>query len=193
MARTKDFDEDEVLSKAMYLFWDKGYNGTSMQDLIDGLGISRSSLYSTYGDKYALFVKSLGHYRNTASENLRSIIAASPSARETVRRLLDYVVDQMTRDPQNKGCFLVNSTIELASHDEEINKMLCDNDQEMEELLRETVEKGQASGEINTHQDAATTARFIVNNIKGMRVSARSGADKNAFNEIVDTIMATLL
>ena len=63
MARTKDFDEDEVLTKAMNLFWLNGYNGTSMQDLVDGLGISRSSLYDTFGDKRSLFLKTLENYK----------------------------------------------------------------------------------------------------------------------------------
>ena len=67
MARTKDFDEDEVLDKAMYLFWNQGYNGTSMQDLVDGLGISRSSLYDTFGDKHSLFIKTLENYKKNAS------------------------------------------------------------------------------------------------------------------------------
>ena len=77
MARTKDFDENEALNKAIAIFWHKGYNGTSMQDLVEGLGISRSSLYDTYGDKHTLFIKALESYQNEASGKVCSIVSSA--------------------------------------------------------------------------------------------------------------------
>jgi len=192
MARTKDFDEDEVLKKAMYLFWDKGYNGTSMQDLVDGLGISRSSLYDTYSDKHTLYIKALQHYKSTAGAGMSAIIENSSPAKETIRRLLYHFVNELTKDPEHKGCFLVNSAVELASHDPEINQMLCESDRQTEALLRETIEKGQKTGEITNNQDAASIAGFIFNNIKGMRVTARSGVDKKTFDGIVAMTLSVL-
>ncbi len=82
MARTKDFDEQEVLKKAVCLFWNKGYNATSMQDLVDQLGISRSSLYDTYGDKHTLYLKALEEYQQTNGGKLCSIVHESASAKE---------------------------------------------------------------------------------------------------------------
>lgn len=86
MARTKDFDENEVLAKAIQLFWYKGYNGTSMQDLVDSLGISRSSLYDTYTDKHTLFIKALESYQNTGAAKIQAIVDHSGSAKETVKK-----------------------------------------------------------------------------------------------------------
>jgi len=192
MARTKDFDEDVVLQKAMNLFWNKGFNGTSMQDLVDGLGISRSSLYDTYTDKHTLFLKSLEHYKKTASAGMAAMMEGSVSAKDTVRRLLDYFVNELTKDPEHKGCFLVNAAVELASHDQEINKMLCENDRQMETQLRDTIEQGQKTGEITNRQDAASIAQFIFNNIKGMRVTARSGVDRKVFDDIAALTLSVL-
>ena len=169
----------------MNLFWNKGYNGTSMQDLVDGLGISRSSLYDTYADKHTLYVKSLKYYKKTAGAGMLAAIEGSFPAKEAIRRLLDYFVSELTKDTEHKGCFLVNSTVELASHDKEISNMLCESDCETEALLRGVIEKGQKKGEISNTRDAESLARFIFNNIKGMRVTARAGVDRKTLDEIV--------
>src|ERR1700712_3748279 len=105
MARTKDFDENEVLTKAIQLFGHKGYNGTSMQDLVDGLGISRSSLYDTYTDKHTLFVKALESYQNTGAANIRDIINQPIPAKEIVKQLLELATPELTCDKEQKGCF----------------------------------------------------------------------------------------
>src|SRR6201995_145682 len=98
MARTKDFDEDEVLLKAMHLFWLKGYNGTSMQDLGDGLGISRSSMYDTFGDKHTLFLRSLENYRQGMTAKLQAVVNNAPDAKEAVRGLLNLTTRELLGD-----------------------------------------------------------------------------------------------
>src|SRR5271156_1610188 len=106
MARTKDFDENAVLNKAIQLFWYKGYNGTSMQDLVDGLGISRSSLYDTYTDKHTLFVKALESYQTAGANKIQEIINNSGSAKETIKKLLKLATTDLLDDKQQKGCFM---------------------------------------------------------------------------------------
>src|SRR5471030_1591461 len=112
MARTKDFDENEVLNKAIDIFWHKGYNGTSMQDLVDGLGISRSSLYDTYTDKHTLFVKALESYQDTAAGQIQELINNTGPAKETVEKLLKFATTELLGDKQQKGCFMVNAEVE---------------------------------------------------------------------------------
>lgn len=192
MARTKDFDENEVLSKAIQLFWHKGYNGTSMQDLVDTLGISRSSLYDTYTDKHTLFVKALESYQNKGAAKIQEIINNRASAKETVKALLELATNDLLDDKQQKGCFMVNAEVEVAPHDAEVNNLVCKNDQQMEEAFYQIIQKGKDSGEIKNPQDAKALARFIFNSVKGMRVTAKSSTDKTIFNDIIELTLSTL-
>jgi TetR/AcrR family transcriptional repressor of nem operon len=192
MARTKDFDEDEVLAKAVRLFWHKGYNGTSMQDLVDGLGISRSSLYDTYGDKHALFMKSLESYKNTVSSQMCTIISDTVSAKEAIKQLLDLTTSQLLSDEQHNGCFMVNAEVEVAPHDKEVSSMICQGDQQVEDAFYRAIKKGQENGELNNKKDARALARFIFNTVKGIRVSAKSTSDKRFFDDIIQLTMSVL-
>jgi TetR/AcrR family transcriptional repressor of nem operon len=192
MARTKDFDEDEVLQKAMNLFWHKGYNGTSMQDLVDGLGISRSSMYDTFGDKHTLFMKALENYKKLATAQMKIIVDNAPTAKEAIRRMLEYTVAELLRDDQHRGCFLVNAGVEMAPHDAEVSKMLCDNDKQLEKYFNEAIKTGQRNGEISNEQSSHALAQFILNSIKGIRVTAKSGADKKVFRDIVEVTIRVL-
>src|ERR1700751_5015917 len=158
MARTKDFDEDEVLMKAVNLFWYKGYNGTSMQDLVDGLGISRSSLYDTFGDKHSLFVKSLDSYQKHVSAKMEAIVDKAPTAKDAVQQLLDMTTRELLRDKEHKGCFMVNAAVEVAPHDTEVNGIICQNDKQLENHLYRAIKKGQETGEITSQQDAESLA-----------------------------------
>ncbi|SHN31751.1 TetR/AcrR family transcriptional regulator [Mucilaginibacter sp. OK098] len=192
MARTKDFDENEVLNKAIAIFWHKGYNGTSMQDLVDGLGISRSSLYDTYGDKHALFIKALESYQAAGSAKVCAITDTAGSARETIKKLLELIAGELLDDQKHKGCFMVNAEVEIGPHDPEVSKMVCESDQHMEDALYLVIKKGQESGEIANKQDARALARFTFNTVKGIRVTAKSITDKSVFDDIIKLALATL-
>jgi TetR/AcrR family transcriptional repressor of nem operon len=192
MARTKDFDEDEVLKKAINLFWLKGYNATSMQDLVDGLGISRSSLYDTYGDKHTLFIKALESYQCANSKQMCSIINSDKQAKETIRKLLEMVIDELISDEAQKGCFMVNAEVEVAPHDEQVSQIVCANDQQIEEAFYIVIKKGQENGEIKNPQDARALARFIFNTVKGIQVTAKSSSDKAVFEDIIKMALSVL-
>lgn len=192
MARTKDFDEGEALAKAMHLFWLKGYNATSMQDLVDELGISRSSLYDTFGDKHSLFILSLRNYREQAAAQLQEIAKTASSAREAIRKILGNIIFELAGDNEHKGCFLVNASVEMAPADKMVNEMLCENDRQMEDFFFERIKAGQEKGEITNPQDARLLARFILNNIKGLRVAAKSAPDSKVFKEIIELTMSVL-
>lgn len=192
MARSKDFDEEEVLRKAICIFWNKGYNGTSMQDLVDGLGISRSSMYDTFTDKHTLYVKSLESYQKAADEQVCNLIQTNPSAKAAIKRLLELTVNDLIGEEQPKGCFMVNAEIELASHDDYVKEVICRSVQNMEEAFYMAIVKGQKSGEIQTRQDARALARFISNTIKGMQVSAKTITERAFFDDIIQTTLSVL-
>ena len=113
MPRVKLFDEEEVLERAMHLFWKKGYYATSVQDLVNHLGINRSSLYDTYGGKRSLFDKVFTHYRTTNTDIVKKYLDSQPDIRTGFKRLFKMAIQQSTEDIDKKGCFVVNSTIEF--------------------------------------------------------------------------------
>ncbi|MEO8886560.1 MAG: TetR/AcrR family transcriptional regulator [Mucilaginibacter sp.] len=190
MARSKDFDEQEVLNKAINLFWLKGYNGTSMQDLVDGLGISRSSLYDTYGDKHTLYIKALESYQAAGSGRTCNIISNAVSAKQAIKELLEFIINNLLCDKTQKGCFLVNAEVEVAPHDKEVNKMVCQNDQQIEDAFYTAIKKGQDSGEITNTKDARALARFVSNAVKGMQVTAKSTSDRAMFDDVINLTLS---
>ena len=192
MARTKDFDEAEVLNKAVNIFWLKGYNGTSMQDLVDGLGISRSSLYDTYGDKHTLFIKALESYQCANSGNFCQITNSDRPAKEIIRTLLEYVIGNLLNDKSQKGCFMVNAEVEVALHDKQVSEMIQKNDQQIEEAFFKVIKRGQEKGEIASHQDARALARFMFNTIKGVQVTAKSTNERAVFDDIINLAVSVL-
>jgi TetR/AcrR family transcriptional regulator, transcriptional repressor for nem operon len=192
MARTKDFDETQVLAKAIKLFWQKGYKGTSLQDLVDTLGISRSSLYDTFGDKHQLYLKALQSYKQAEAAKRDKILDGSIPAKTAIRQLIDLTIHEMIRDKQHKGCFLINSAVEAAPHDKETNAIICQNEQQLENAFYEVIKKGQDNGEISGKQSPRSLARFLLNTIVGIRVTGKSATDKAIFEDIVNLTMSVL-
>ncbi len=192
MARTKDFDQQAVLQRAVCLFWEKGYNGTSMQDLVDGLGISRSSLYDTFGDKYQLYLKALDTYKQQYGSQLCSLTGEAASAKAAIQKLLEMVVTELLSDDQRKGCFMVNAGVELASNDPQVSKLVWETEQQLEETFIRLISQGQENGEISKEKKAQALARFLNNTIKGMQVSVKSTNDRHFFDDIIGTTLLVL-
>jgi TetR/AcrR family transcriptional repressor of nem operon len=191
MARTKEFNEDQVLDKAIEIFWHKGYNGTSAQDLVNHLGLSRSSLYDTFGDKQKLFARALKKYHDENYIKIKEILETATNIKETLSVIFKLAVVESLEDRITKGCFMVNSAVELAMHDADIAKIVNDNRKIMEEVFYTAVKKGQELGQISSKQEARSLARFIFNNYSGIRVLARAGErDKQVYDDILKSIFA---
>ncbi|WDF58668.1 TetR/AcrR family transcriptional regulator [Flavobacterium sp. KACC 22758] len=191
MARAKEFNEDQVLDKAIEIFWYKGYNGTSAQDLVNHLGLSRSSLYDTFGDKQKLFARALKKYHDENYIKIKEILETATNIKETLSVIFKLAVVESLEDRITKGCFMVNSAVELAMHDADIAKIVNDNRKIMEEVFYTAVKKGQELGQISSKQEARSLARFIFNNYSGIRVLARAGErDKQVYDDILKSIFA---
>src|SRR5210317_1302244 len=143
MPRVKLFDENEVLTKAMNLFWKQGYAATSVQDLVSHLGINRSSLYDTFGDKEQLFRKSFELYRKTNIEGLKQFLGGHNDIREGFTKLFDNAIQEAITDNDRKGCFVVNTTTELVPNDESIAEVLQSNKREFVNIFLEYLKKGE--------------------------------------------------
>ncbi len=192
MPRTKAFNEEEVLDKALQLFWCCGYHGTSMQDLVTGLGINRSSMYDTFGDKHALFLAALERYRTQAAGALLTLINESPSIKATLTQLFETTVQETFTDPQSKGCFMVNSAVELGPHDAQIAALIKVNNQVLEEAFYQATQKAQKTGEVSLQHDARALARFFMNTINGLRVAAKANPDRQVFDDVIKVALSVL-
>jgi len=192
MARTKSFNQEEVLDKAVQLFWTKGYNATSANDLVKELGLSRSSLYDTYGDKRTLFVKSLNRYRKTVVAEMIKMIDNSTNIKAALREIFKLIIEQDIEAKIPKGCFIVNSAIELSSYDKEIAKIVALNQQKVEEALEKAILKGQKEGTISNNQKATYLAKFFYNSIVGIRVSMKYSKFRSSLDEVI-TINLSIL
>ncbi|WP_442588438.1 TetR/AcrR family transcriptional regulator [Pedobacter sp. AW31-3R] len=190
--RSKDFDEEEILRKAIHIFWEKGYNATSIHDLIDGLGIGRSSIYHAFGDKHKLFVKALELYQSEGTAKIISIIDNAPSLKSGLESLLSAVVNDVLHESCPKGCFKVNSEVEVAAQDEIIRKLVYGDDLLIEDALHSAFKKGQQNGEINSSKDPLALARFFCNTVTGMRVYAKFRIERQFFEDISKTALSVI-
>ena len=190
--RTKDFDETEILRKAINLFWQKGYYDTSLHDLINGLGIGRSSIYHAFGDKHSLFLKALELYQREGTAKIIAILESDISMKDAVAKLLRQVASDVFTDTCPKGCFKINSEVEVAASDELIKKLVAEDDLIIEEALFHAIQKGQENGDINASKDPKVIAHFLCNTVAGMRVYAKFKNDRQFFDDVVETALSVL-
>ena len=192
MARKKEFDEDELLEKATNLFWRKGYYATSAQDLVNELKINRSSLYNTYSDKKTLFEKALKKYKEQQTNAMIDLLNKADDPEKAIKKVFDILVKESNEDNIAKGCFMVNTAVEIAGQDKEIGALVHANNKSVEDALTATIEKGQKMGQLSTKNTARAYARFLFGSINALRVIARSGGDKSALNDVADIALASL-
>jgi TetR/AcrR family transcriptional repressor of nem operon len=192
MARTKVFDKQEVLDRAMNLFWKKGYNATSAQDLVDHLGISRSSLYDTFGDKHSLFVKALKQYRINRVDPILRLQNSVEDPEACIRLFFESVKEEAVGENSSKGCFVVNSAVELAPVDSEIAAIANAIMRDTEEALCRVIKNGQDIGVFTTNQSARSLARFVFNALNGLRVTVKFNADREVLEEIINACLSVL-
>ncbi|GGH64531.1 TetR/AcrR family transcriptional repressor of nem operon [Filimonas zeae] len=192
MARSKVFDEELVLRNAMNLFWEKGYNATSAQDLTESLAISRSSLYDTYGDKHSLFIKALRLYRTERFDSTMKEASETPDAEAWLRMLFESVKADALGSGSVKGCFMVNTAVELAASDTEVADIVNNIMADFDAAARKVIKKGQENGTITTRHSARALARFVFNALNGIRVTVKFNTGKQVFEDIIAVCLSAL-
>lgn len=193
MARPREFDEDRVLDAVMETFWQKGYEGTSAQDLVDATGLGRGSLYAAYANKDGLFEQALLRYRKRAQGHVDQLRKpGSPMAR--LRALLQAVVEADLISAGKRGCLATNSAIEMAGRDQRIAALVRENFDILTRGIEETIRRGQDDGEIPADADARTLALFVLNAVQGLRVLTRttSVAEHGRLTAVIDRTLAAL-
>ena len=191
MPKSVLFNKEETIKKVTELFWEKGYYGTSMQDLVDVTGLNRSSIYNTYGDKFQLFTEALRHYQRTQSDILQAFQDNAKTPMEAIKLLFDGVWSEMANG-QTKGCFLSNSATELSNTDPRIHQFLAENQKAVVKTFEKLIIKAQEVGEVDNSKDPEILAQYLFSSLQGLRVTAMVEEDAKHIKGIADQILSTL-
>jgi TetR/AcrR family transcriptional regulator, transcriptional repressor for nem operon len=182
LARTPEFDHDQVLESALQAFWEKGYEATSLSDLLEATGLARQSLYNTFGDKRGLFLASLRRYTDVGVGCLSQALEGGP-VRAAIRGVFDDVLQSAGRD---RGCFLVNASTELLPRDAEVGRLVASALARQERALAEALRRGVRQGELQlTPKRIEQTARFLVGALQGLHVMVKAMPDSPALRDVV--------
>lgn len=192
MPRAKAFDPEVALDRAVELFWQLGYEGTSMAKLLEFMGISRQSLYDTYGDKHSLFLAAVDRYRSKVQAQLRTIIASEDSPLAGIRAVFAWVNREVIEIPEHRSCLMANCALELGQRDPEVRERVAEHLREVEEVFHSALERSREAGELAADRDTRALARFLTNAIHGLGILARGGATTPVLRDSIATTLAVL-
>lgn len=192
MPRVKLFDEQEVLRKAMNLFWKQGYAATSMQDLVSHLGINRASLYDTFGGKDQLFKSAFDLYRRTNKEGLIQFFEARPNVKEGFSELFEIAIREAVEDEDHKGCFVVNTTTELIPNDESIVEILEKSKGDFQLIFYEYLKKGKLDGQLKGNMGLKSLSILLYTLYSGIRVVSKVRPNKKELSDSIHIAMTLL-
>lgn len=191
MGRTKQFNQQAALDDAMHLFWERGFHSTSMQDLVDHLGVNRQSLYDTFGGKQELFEAALERYRELQALPMRRALEADGPLGDVLRHWFRDMIAEMLKK-NGKGCLLVNTATELAEQDDVIFGVCSANARQLEATFSGLLVRAQQAGDIPADRAVIPLARFLVSTINGLAVTAKATRDPEVLNDVVEVALSAL-
>ncbi|QNR69128.1 TetR/AcrR family transcriptional regulator [Paenibacillus peoriae] len=192
MVRPREFDEDQALDAAMRIFWEKGFEATSLSDLTSKMGIQRPSIYAAFGDKKQLFEAALRKYTQSHAAYVCSRLQSNSSVKEAFYNFFGGVVAEEYEDGPNRGCFCINTMVELAPHDEKFEILTREHQMYLSAVFQETLERGIRSGELEASMDARALAHTMVSLLIGITVMMKSRPERSFVDHAVATALMLL-
>ncbi|MEV5751571.1 TetR/AcrR family transcriptional regulator [Actinoallomurus sp. NPDC052308] len=192
MARTKGFDPDAAVDKAMEVFWANGYAHTTPRQLGEALGIGPGSLYNAFTSKHALYERALRRYYERETVRLIEFLDGPGSPRERIRTAIDLIVTAALDDRERRGCMAANAAIEFTDEDDVVHHLVRRIFDRQEAAFRSTIEEGQRAGEIDPAADAAALAALLLATINGIRVLAKADPSPARLSAMADTALRAL-
>ncbi|MBL7253165.1 TetR/AcrR family transcriptional regulator [Paractinoplanes lichenicola] len=191
MARTREFDTEATVSRAMTLFWSRGYEATSMRDLTQHLGLGPGSIYAAFGDKDGLYRAALEHYRATLAADALRDLRAGGDARSAIRSMM-LERARIATDEGGRGCLAVNAACERLPHDTATRDVVRDMQAASREALADVLRAARERGELAARHDPDALAGFLVTFLNGLLVAAKVTPDVPALEPLVDVALTTL-
>ncbi|MFE2543941.1 TetR/AcrR family transcriptional regulator [Actinacidiphila glaucinigra] len=192
MARVREFDTDTAVEAAMNAFRAKGYEGTSVQDLVDATGVGRGSLYAAFGSKEGLYLAAMDRYREQYALPLVEVLRSGAPGRELLREVLVAAVDEIARDGSRRACLIVGAAMERVAHDPRVATHVESTTALLEDALAQVVAQAQADGQVSGKRDARDLARYLVVTMHGLRVMGAINPDREALTAVVDAALDAL-
>lgn len=193
MARTKEFDPDTALQSALELFWRRGYEATSMADLVEHLGIGRASIYATFGNKHELYLKAMDRYSEGRDPFLLAELSqpgpALPSVRTVVRR---FAAEASSPGGRLRGCLITNTAAELAPHDRAAARRVEISWEHLETPLHCALVRAQAQGELPEDRDPRALARTLLVLLQGVRIVGKASSDPARVRDAAEMALTLL-
>jgi AcrR family transcriptional regulator len=190
MGRHREFDEETVLDAALEVFWDKGFEGTSFEDLTRATRVARPGLYSAFGNKEALFRKALDRYEDRHMRFMSAALEASTS-REVVRIILQGAVALMTLNGESRGCLGINGALACSGDGAAIQQELIARRKMAESALRVRLEAARDQGDLPGTSDCTMLASYVMTMNHGMAVQAKAGTPKASLNALIDHVLSS--
>ncbi|WP_091016797.1 MULTISPECIES: TetR/AcrR family transcriptional regulator [Paenibacillus] len=192
MVRQREFDTDKALDAAMHTFWDKGFEAASLNDLTTAMGIQRPSLYAAFGDKKELFETALRRYTTQHAAQVRARLQQGSTVREAFRGLFEHIGAEGSINEPSHGCFCINTMVELAPHDPKFAVLTREHQMYLGVLFKETIERGQQSGELSTDMNANAVAQSLVVSMIGLTVLMKSRPDRLFVEQSIQVTLSLL-
>ncbi|MCI0428185.1 MAG: TetR/AcrR family transcriptional regulator [Nitrospiraceae bacterium] len=192
MPRPKEFNPDDAIEKAMQVFWHKGYEATSMEDLLTAMDLNRGSLYDTFGDKRQLFLKVMDRYCTTFVGSKFSFLDQPGPALPTLRRFIIGMIEGGLADPQRRGCLIANTVMELSPHEKEIAGTVSQALKMVEDTFFKVLARAKQQGELKNAKDPRALARFLTTMIQGTIVMIKAGAPADVVKQTAETALSIL-
>ncbi len=189
LARPKEFDVEEALDRAMELFRRQGFEGTSMNELQEAMGIGRQSLYDTFGDKKQLFLRSLDRYTARGRETMAAPLFAPDASLPELRRYFEEIVEFLTPRDGNGGCLLAGAIVELGADHPEVASCCRTNQRSLREAIRKALKRAQVDGMIRKEIDCESISLVLMGKLYGMTLLARNGASRAQLRKSVKQLL----
>jgi TetR/AcrR family transcriptional repressor of nem operon len=192
MARTKEFDPETVLDRALDLFWARGYEATSMTDLVMHLGIARASLYSTFGGKHELYLRALERYLELYDPTVVEELSRPGPVLPQIRALITRYADESANDRKHLGCMVVNAAVELGGYDSAVGRLVEASWTNLETALTQALTRACDQNELPPGAKPQAIARFLLVLLQGMRVLGRAPGSKDRLSHATEQALALL-
>ncbi len=192
MARTKEFNEATVLDKAVEVFWEKGYESTSIQDLVEAMNIQRGSLYAAFGSKQQLFLKSLERYGEIVVHKLLEILQSKSSAIESIELFFSQLVEHLLTAGPLRSCLVTNSAIERGLNDAETRKKVLRLLESVRKGFHQTLLRAKSQREISNDLDLVSTANYLTSSMQGLLVIGKVNPERSVLEGINQITLSVL-